>query len=151
MTDLLSDEHRAAIGASETSEPVAIARRDIVKYAIATEQRLERYRRGDEAPPMFLFGLFRPLVDLSRLQPDGLAADPLLPDLPLRRTMAGGTKVACRRPIRAGDVLTATRTLVDISERRGRSGPLIFVVYETRVEDEAGRLVAVETQTRIAR
>ena len=52
---LLTDEHRAWIGRSEPPVEVEVSRRDIVKYSLATEQVQERYLRGDEAPPMFIF------------------------------------------------------------------------------------------------
>jgi 3-methylfumaryl-CoA hydratase len=149
LDELLTDEMRAAIGTCESFGPIEVARREIVKYAVATEQRLERFRSGDEAPPMFLFGLLRPVLPHDELDEDGLSADPLLPELPLSRVMAGGTKMRIYQPICAGDVLQATRTLVDMREKKGRSGQLIFVHYELRVTNEAGELVALETQTRI--
>ena len=55
------------------------------------------------------------------------------------------------RPIRAGDVLTATRTLVAMSEKEGRSGPLIFLEYQTDVVDADGNAVMSDHQTGIAR
>ena len=100
---------------------------------------------------MFLFGLVRPILGPGELAPDGLAEDALLPRLPLERTMAGGTKIRYHRAVRAGEVLEATRTLVDIYEKSGRSGPLIFVVYELRVTTTDGEPIAEETQTRIVR
>ena len=51
----------------------------------------------------------------------------------------------------AGDVLVLTRTLTDIYEKQGTSGPLIFVVYAMRVESENGELVMEETRRRIFR
>ena len=151
MDELLTDGIRAAIGTAETIGPIEISRREIVKYAVATDQRLERFLNGDEAPPMFLFGVIRPVLAAGDLQVDGLAADPLLPELPLRRVMAGGTKMRYHRPVRAGDVLVATRTLTDLYEKQGRSGPLIFAVTELRVETVDGDAIAEETQTRIVR
>jgi len=148
---LITDQIRAAIGREESYGPLEVSRREIVKYSIATEQRLDCYRRGDKAPLMFLFGLVRPLLGIDQLGADGLAPDPLLPDLPLSRTMAGGTTVRWHREIRPGDVLVATRTLRDIYEKQGRSGPLIFVVYELRVSTTKGDLVVEEKQSRIVR
>ena len=147
----ITEEIRASIGASETYGPLEVTRREIVKYSVATEQRLDRFLRGDEAPPMFLFGLIRPILGPNELGEDGLAGDALLPKLPLERTMAGGTKIRYHRAVRAGEVLEATRTLVDIYEKSGRSGPLIFVVYELRVTTTDGEPIAEETQTRIVR
>ena len=91
-----------------------------------------------------------PTVD--RLRPDGLARRvSVVPSLPLKRVMAGGTELTLHRPIVPGDRLTGTRTLIDIYEKKGRSGPLIFSVYELVVVDADGVPVLVERQTAIAR
>ncbi|MDA1094633.1 MAG: MaoC family dehydratase N-terminal domain-containing protein [Acidobacteria bacterium] len=148
---LLTPEIRQWIGRSGEPLRLEVTRRDIVKYAIATQQRLDKYRRGDEAPPMFLFNAHQGLVDIKDLRPDGLTDDPLLPELTLRRVMAGGIKNTYHRPIRPGDHLVLTRTITDIYEKRGRTGPLIFVVYGVRVETEDGDLVMEETRRRIFR
>lgn len=151
MNDLITDDMRAWIGRSDPPQRFEVTRRDIIKYAIATEQRLDKYRRGDEAPPMFLFGADRPLAALAELGPDGLRRDTLTPELPLKRVMAGGIKQRYYRPIRPGDVLLITRTLTDIYAKQGASGPLIFIVYEILVSTENGEEVMRETQSRINR
>ena len=151
MSGLLTPEIREWVGRSDAPVRLEVTRRDIVKYAIATEQRLEKYRRGDEAPPMFLFNAHQALLPIDELRPDGLSPDPLLPDLPLKRVMAGGIKNRYHRPIRPGDELVLTRTLTDIYEKQGRSGPLIFVMYAVKVETEDGELVMEETRRRIFR
>lgn len=151
MTTLLSDDIRAWIGRADLPQRIEVTRRDIIKYAIATEQQQPRYLNGDEAPPMFLFGADRPLSALADLGPDGLRSDSLLPPLPLKRVMAGGVKQRYQRALVPGDVLSITRTLSDIFEKQGASGPLIFVVYDIEVRDAAAEMVMQETQTRIIR
>ena len=151
MSNLLTPEIRQWIGRSAQPQRLEVTRRDIVKYAIATQQRLKKYQDGDEAPPMFLFNAHQPLVQIQALRTDGLTVDPLLPDLPLKRVMAGGIKNTYHRPIRPGDILVFTRTLTDIYEKEGSTGPLIFVVYTMRVKTEDGELVMEETRRRIFR
>ena len=151
MSDLVSAEAKSWIGRSALPRRIEINRSDIVKYAIATEQRAEKYLSGEEAPPMFLFGALRPLVPMAELGPDGIADDGSVPELPLKRVMAGGIKMRFHRMVKPGDVLIATRTLSNITEKQGSSGPLIFLTYELRVETEAGDLVMEEEQTRLVR
>jgi 3-methylfumaryl-CoA hydratase len=151
LHNLVSDEARSWIGRSAPSWSVEIHRSDIVKYSIATEQRLEKYRTGDEAPPMFLYGALRVLAPIDELGPDGLAIDSFLPDLPLKRVMAGGTKIRYHRAVKPGDVLVATRTLSAITQKQGSTGPLIFIQYELTVTTDSGDPVMNETQTRIVR
>jgi len=150
-TNLVSEEARSWIGRSEPPKRLEINRSDIIKYSIATEQRAEKYRKGDVAPPLFFFGALRPVVPMDELGPDGLSIDPFVPELPLKRTMAGGTKTKYYRDVHPGDVLIATRSLKDIIEKQGSTGPLIFLVYEQRIETEDGELVMEEEQTRIVR
>jgi 3-methylfumaryl-CoA hydratase len=152
MTPLLTDEHRAWIGREEAPISVDVSRRDIVKYSIATEQTQPKYLRGDEAPPMFIFNLFGALRPIDELRSDGLARGRGTgPKLPLQRVMAGGTELRMERPIRPGDRLTGTQRIVDIYEKQGSQGPLIFTVRSLRVTDADGELVLEEIQTGIAR
>ena len=151
MNTMITDEILAWIGRSDPPITLEVTRRDIIKYSIATEQQLQKYLRGDEAPPMFLFGAERPLTPIEELGPDGLMKDKLLPELPLKRVMAGGVKKRYGKKILPGDTLTITRTLTDIYEKSGSSGPLIFVVYEINVTDDNDALVLQETQSRIIR
>ena len=151
MSELITPEIRAWVGRVAPTPRVEVTRQDIIKYAVATEQRQARYLRGDEAPPMFLFGALREVVPIDALGPDGLPPASMLPALPLKRVMAGGTKTRYTRPVRPGDVLMGKRTLADIYSKQGASGPLIFVVVEIEVETEAGEPIMRETQTRIIR
>jgi 3-methylfumaryl-CoA hydratase len=152
VANLLTEEHRTWIGRDGEAIHVEVSRRDIVKYALATEQRLPRYLRGDEAPPMFIFNLFGELRPLSELRPDGLPRGRQSgPKLPLQRVMAGGMELRQHRPIRPGDRLTGISRIVDMYEKQGSQGPLIFTVRELRVTDADGAPVLEEIQTSIAR
>lgn len=152
MSTLLTEAHRAWIGHEDPPVTVEVSRRDIIKYAIATEQQLPKYLAGDEAPPMFIFNLFGPLRPLGELRADGLGRGLASgPKLPLKRVMAGGVELRLHRPIRPGDVLTGVSRIVDLFEKAGSSGPLIFTVRELRVSDANGEPVLEEIQTGIAR
>lgn len=149
---LLTAELKATIGRQLPPVTAEVSRREIRKYSAATGQRLQRFIDGDEAPPMFVFGLFLPIVGRDQLGPDGLPPDSgLVPELPLKRVMAGGTEQAWFRGIYPGDRLVSRQTLVDLFEKEGRQGPLVFAVVENRVETEAGEPVMTERSTRIAR
>jgi 3-methylfumaryl-CoA hydratase len=148
---LVSNEARTWIGRSQPPIHIEVTRRDIQKYSVATEQRQRKFLDGDEAPPMFLFGLLRPVLPLDNLGRDGIAQDEFLPDFPLKRIMAGGTEMTYHRPLCPGDKLIATKVLADIQEKNGSSGPLIFVSYDLTVETENGEVVVEERSTRIIR
>ena len=148
---LLTPELLANIGRESEPKREIVTRRDIRKYAIATNNPQRKYLDGDEAPPMFHVPLFWDVVELEQLSPDGVSIDPLLPKFPLQRDMAGGLEIEYLNPIHHGDWRTSTRTLTDIYEKKGRSGPLIFyeVIMEIRNDDDG--LVIREKMTRILR
>ena len=148
---LITDEIRDWIGRSDEPVRLEVSRRDIMKYSLATEQRSEKYLRGDEAPPMFFFGANRPLMVITDLGPDGICRDNLSPDLPLKRVMAGGIKQNYARPVLSGETVSISRKITDIYEKTGSSGPLIFIDYEISITAEDGALVMQEKQTRINR
>jgi 3-methylfumaryl-CoA hydratase len=52
-----------------------------------------------------------------------------------------GTELRVQRPIRPGDRLTGIHRIVDIYEKQGSQGPLIFTVRSLRVTDADGELV----------
>ena len=152
VPSLLTEEHLGWIGHQSAAVHVDVSRRDIVRYAVATEQVLEKHRRGDEAPLMFVFNLFSPLRGPDELREDGLPrGSGAGPKLPLGRVMAGGTEIVQQRPIRAGDKLTGVHRIRNLYEKEGRQGPLIFTERELVVTDASGEPVLTEIQTSIAR
>ncbi len=151
MSTLLTPELLVNIGTVEPSRQELVTRKDIRKYSIATGQKLRKFLDGDVAPPMFHIALFWDVEELDELTPDGVFIDKLVPELPLKRAMAGGVKIEYKREIFPGDVLKATRVFSDLYEKQGSKGPLIFYVITTRVETSEGEWVLTETNTRIMR
>ncbi len=147
----LTPEMLAHVGRSRTPVMELATRREIRKYSIATRQRRATYLEGVEAPPLFYVALFWDVVSLDRMTSDGITVDPLLPELPYPRVMAGGIKTRYFQPIRCGDYLVAQRTLTDLYEKEGKSGPLCFYEVTLDVKTDTGAPVLVEKTTRILR
>ncbi len=148
---LLDDTLLAHIGRSSEPRVEVVTRRDIRKYAIATNQTRPAYLAGDVAPPLYHIALFWDVVPLEELTPDGVSIDRLLPKFPLERAMAGGLEINYHRRIHPGHALVGTRTLTDIYEKSGRTGPLIFYEVVLDVALESGEPVITEKTTRILR
>ena len=148
---LLTPELLANIGKQAPPRTEVATRRDIRKYAIATNQRQRKYLDGDEAPPLYHVALFWDVVEMNELTPDGVSIDKLLPKFPLEKAMAGGLNISYHDKIRPGDVLVGRRTLTDIYEKEGRSGPLIFYEVVLEVQRQDGRPVITEKTTRLLR
>lgn len=148
---VLTPELKANIGRIAPPRTEVVTRRDIRKYAIATNQRQRKYLDGDEAPPLYHVALFWDVVELEELTPDGVSVDALLPKFPLEKAMAGGLNITYHDRIRPGDVLVGERALTDIYEKEGRSGPLIFYEVVLEVRRPNGSPVITEKTTRILR
>jgi hydroxyacyl-ACP dehydratase HTD2-like protein with hotdog domain len=151
MPGLISEKLRSQIGLSPEPRTELVTRRDIRKYSVATGQRLQKYLDGDEAPPLFHLALFWDVVEQDELSPDGVALDSWLPEFPLKRAMAGKLQLEYHQAILPGQTLTAHRTLCDMYEKQGSSGPLIFYEVSTDVFDASDSVVLTEHATRILR
>lgn len=151
MSDLVNSAARAWIGMSDPPIEIEVTRRDIIKYSVSTEQTQDKYLRGDEAPPMFIAGLSREVVPIEQLGNDGLPAATLLPDLPLKRVMAGGVSFRFYRNVGPGETLVFQRRLSAIEEKVGKTGPLIFITYLISCKTSKGDGVLEQEQTRILR
>ncbi len=70
--------------------------------------------------------------------------------LDMRRVLHGEQEFEYVRPLRAGDVLTATSHVKDRYEKEGkRGGTMTFIVSETIFRDQAGEVVAYSRGTTI--
>jgi acyl dehydratase len=161
---LISDEMRAQIGVERRTQTGEVIGRDIGRYCAAVGDLNPIYLddeaargagyEGVIAPPLFFqYAIEGPPVRLDQLRPDGIPQSPSESrvKLPLPRIMAGGVDVEFFEPIRPGDTLTATPKIIDIYERRGRTGPMVFQVVETTYRNQRGEVVVIERNTRINR
>ena len=81
---------------------------------------------------------------------DGPGRFPYGVDLPeTARTFNAGSDAEYFNPIRPGDVITAADTLVDVYQRTGQAGRLLFMVTETRWTNQRGQLVKTQRGTRV--
>jgi len=96
----------------------------------------ERPLPGTRLPELWHWLYFLPLCPQSELGPDGHPKrGDFLPPVALPRRMWAGSQVEFHEPLSLGDALTRVSTIADVSEKSGRSGPLVFV----RVRHEISR------------
>ena len=104
------------------------------------DRGVERPMPGTALPPLWHWLYFLPLYPQSEVGPDGHAKrGGFLPPIPLPRRMWAGSEIEFRGPLNVGDVLTRTSTIDAVTEKSGRTGPLVFVRvrHEIRRRDEA--------------
>ena len=160
-SSLISDEARALIGKESAPVTREVYAKDILRfcYAVGDMNPLyldEEFAKSSSfgrtvAPPMFFDIPTLPEYPLDQLREDGLPRTGLGPPLKATQAMAGGNEVEFFKPIRVGDRITRVSSIAEIYEKEGRSGTLVFTVYEHRYSNQEGDLVAVERMTGISR
>jgi acyl dehydratase len=149
---------------SGTGDPVLF--RDIRRYALAIddpnpiyhdEGAAEKSRyRGMVAPLGFFWfastGSTKRKKRAKDLGEDGLSINEFLgiPDIPNIWTLGwtrGGEEIEFYKPIRVGDQITVRCRLVDMYEKGGKSGKLLFVVSEHSYTNQKGELLAKQRLT----
>ena len=130
------------IGKSSTPVRNEVEKGAIRKFAEAIGDGNPRYLSQNvddvvEAPPTFSRSFDYGTILGLQLPKDGL--------------IHGEQKFEYARPIVAGDVLYASTTLLDVKERSGRLGRMVFLFFEHKAVDGAGNIVVRETSTVIYR
>ena len=105
--------------------------------------------RGIIAPPTLIFELNHHIGAV--LAEDGLPEEQMELHLPLGALFRGGNEYEMFQPVRPDDVITTRRKLLDIREKSGRSGTLIFVVSEIEYTNQRGELLGINRETIIYR
>lgn len=67
------------------------------------------------------------------------------------RVLDGRIEYEFFSPVLAGDTLAVTSTIVDVQERKGKTGKMLLTVLETTYINQDGNLVAKERKITIQR
>lgn len=109
------------------------------------------YRTGEDAPLGIHWCIGNPVTRASGLGRDGHPKrEGFMPPVPLPRRMWAAGDLAFHGALTVGSPVTRSSTIRSIDDKRGRSGPLIFVVVEHRYEQDGDTRVT-ETQTLVFR
>ena len=115
------------IGKSETVSDTATAT-PYAALSATLDRPAERPPAGTPLPALWHWLYFLPIHRQSDIGPDGHAKrGGFLPPVALPRRMWAGSQFEFHRPLRIGDALTRVSTIHDVSEKSGRTGPLVFV------------------------
>ena len=119
---------------------------------------------GVVSPPLFVTHWFRtppgipdPISENFKKNPDfdGLLREkggPEFPPLPLERSLNGGNEIEFFRYPAVGERVSAKGKIIDIFEKEGRSGRMVFIVTETVYKGyENGEPILISRQTLIRR
>ena len=127
------------IGRSETVSDIATAT-PYAALSATLDWPPERPPVGTPLPALWHWLYFLPLHRQSDIGPDGHAKrGGFLPPVPLPRRMWAGSQLEFRKSLQVGDTLTRVSTIHDVTEKSGRTGPLVFVKvrHEIRRQNES--------------
>lgn len=150
---VITDEMRSLVGVESEPSIFEIEREPIRRWAEAIgdpnplyhdEEYAEKSRyQAIIAPPGFIGNYAYP-VKVGKPTPRVKS--------PFSKNLAGGNEYEFFKPVREGDVLTATTKLADLYERQGRPeiGRMLFQVIETTYKNQKGEVVARSRSTSIS-
>jgi acyl dehydratase len=148
--DLVLDEFKKLVGQQMEPEVWEAGREHIKWFAQAIgdpnplwqdKAYAEKSRyKNIIAPPLFL-------IDAGLVKLVGRLVDMA----PHKANINGGTEIEYFRPIEAGDTITTVPKLAEAQEKKGKTGSLIFLVFEVTYTNQRGELVAILRNTFIRR
>jgi len=104
----------------------------------------ERPQTGTVLPALWHWLYFLPLYRQSEVGADGHAKrGGFLPPVPLPRRMWAGSQFAFHQPLCIGDDVVRTSTIADVTEKDGRTGPLVFVKVRHEIRKNGAAEVAL--------
>lgn len=145
MTTHATDDDLAAwIGREETLRDVA-TEAPVVAMSATLDNGLATSREGDALPPLWHWLYFLPRPPASEIGPDGHAArGGFLPPVPLPRRMWAGSRLRWHDTVRVGERIQRTSRVADVTQKSGKTGPLVFVKVEHRVATPRGLAIEEE-------
>src|SRR5947208_1003866 len=139
MTAIASADLGRWIGKTETVTDTVTAT-PYAALSATLDRAPERPPVDTPLPPLWHWLYFLPLYRQSEVRPDGHAKrGGFLPPVPLPRRMWAGSQFAFNQALRVGDAITRLSTITDVTEKSGRTGPLVFVKgrHEIRANEQA--------------
>lgn len=148
---VITDEMRSMIGVESEPSVFEIEKEPIRRWAEAIGDPNQLYRdeeyakkkgyRSIIAPPGFVAQYAYPVkAGQARIRFRS----------PFARMLNGGNEYEFFKPVQAGDILTATTKLVEIYQREGRMGKMLFIINETTFKNQDGEVVTKARGTGIS-
>ncbi|MDB5581256.1 MAG: hypothetical protein JWR80_6432 [Bradyrhizobium sp.] len=106
---------------------------------------VERPAVGTPLPYLWHWLYFLPMARQSEIGPDGHPKrGGFLPPVPLPRRMWAGSDFEFHQPLLVGDALSRTSTIVDVKEKSGRTGTLLFVKVRHEIRNGGSEVALTE-------
>ena len=144
---VITQEMRDAVGVESEPATHLVEAGAIIKFAQAIGDPSPVFNDEEAARRSKYGGLIAPPTFLRSMGPGPMKA-PV--QSPYPANLDGGSEWEYFEPVRAGDRITVTTKVADISERKGRLGNMLFTVRETRYVNQFGQVAATQRSTGIS-
>ena len=138
---------KSAIGVESESRTWEVERGAVAKFARAIGDNSVLCSDEEAARNTQVGGLIAPPTFLRLLAPGPHKATY---EMPYKNVLDGGSQYRYHVPIRVGDTITVTVTLVEMFEKPGRMGLMLFRVHEQRYVNQNSELAATQRTTSIS-
>lgn len=134
---VITDEMRSLLNVEFGPEVYEIEKGMFKKFAQAIDDPNPLWQKV--APPTFV----------TALRLDELTEKVWTVKCPLTRFLNAGNELEYYQPIKVGDVISVTGKLVDLREREGRMGKMVFMTLELTYKNQKGEIVVKGRNTLI--
>ena len=141
---LITDEMRQCIGEPRTPRVVQVERGAIAGFASAIGDANPLFTNDIHARGTRYGGIITPPTFLRTVSGEGRE---LFKESGLENVLDGGSEWSYFNPIYSGDRITAITTILDLTERDGRLGRMVFVVSEVVYTNQFDQIVAKQRST----
>ena len=140
------DKLRGMIGQEERIAEVEVDKSIIRRFVEAIDDTNPLWCDEDYAKKSKYGGLVAPPELLCASMMSGAGIRPEVP-LPFSRTVDGNGELEFYLPIKPGDKITASTKFVDLKEKDGKAGKMLFVSFETIHKNQRDVVVAKSRAT----
>jgi len=141
---IITDEMRQALNVESEPSIYEIEKEPIRRWAEAIGDPNPLYHDEEYAKSQGYNNLLAPpgfMGQYAFAVKTGRPAPMPQPNRSFTTRLNGGSEYEFLKPIQAGDVIAATSKVVDLFERKGRLGPMLFTVRETTYKNQNGEIV----------
>ena len=143
---IITSQMRDAIGVASDPLTHDVEKGAIIKFAQAIGDPNPLFNDEQASRQTRYGGLIAPPTFLRSMAPGPMRAEVRSP---YPAVLDGGSEWEYFEPVRPGDRITVTVRLVDLYEREGSLGNMLFAVRENRFVNQEGAMVAVARDTEI--
>ena len=144
---VITEELRNMVGVESEPRSFEVERGAIRRFAQAVDDPNPLWRDEDYARQSRYGNIVAPPTFLANpLEMAGTSKKKSMPKFmtakcPLKKLQNAGIEVECYKPTMPGDVITVRSKLIDLYEKQGRSGKLLFMITEMTYTNQHGELV----------